>query len=243
MSIIIFNNSLGDFRNDTAGYQRIVSVFLSLVFLVNFALVIGNLIPSNSDFVKSDGFHLLRIIKNDPYISRDISLGILSNYVYKGVESKNWDLEIIKTANLFEKSSNFVFAKYFLYAFLLDSGNIEEAGTALDEVIANINCVASENRTNLWLERAYFLFLHRSSMEEAQHCLEQVPPDAAWPMLQLRAEAAVAFSKQNWQEAKDKAHAALEDFKLRGEPIEAREEAEQIRDLLSRAETNLKMYA
>ncbi len=110
LSLIISNNGLGDFRNDVFGYQRIISVFFSLGFLVNLTLVVGNLTPINVDFVKSDSFHLLRVIKNDPYIARDISISILFNYISQGIESENWDLSVIETANLTEKSSSYVYA-------------------------------------------------------------------------------------------------------------------------------------
>ena len=222
----------------------VLRIFSTLMILTSIAFSVLSLIPfPTASGYKSVGTHLWRIFRRHPSVERDLALLMLSGLSKTDIQRRDLPLHLSDLANALEDNSgDFATARLIKYAIMLDRQEILAAGVALNDATRCFAQVPEIQRSAFWFERAYFVARYRRQPEEAAQCLaEGLNTFVIRPMLQLRAEAAIAFSKENWQGAKDKAQSALENYKRWGEPIAARVEAEQMRDLLSRAAINLKI--
>jgi hypothetical protein len=224
-----------NWRMDIAALSRI---FLTFLFFANTFFAFTSLVPfrSKNDF-KSDGFQLWSFIRGDPRVPRAIATLALFSNLRTGIKPRDWEPQLIETANALEDQSNeFATARFLRYAFLLDRGDTEAAGIDLDNAMTYIEKVSEVNRPGFWLEHANYLALHRNQPEAARRSFEEAAKYTVRPMPRLRAEAAIAFAEGDWSRVIEKASAALEDFKLWGEPVYARDDAEELRELMARAQ-------
>ena len=219
---------------DIAALWRMLLTFL---FLVNSFLAVFNLVPFRiKGNFKSDGLHLWRIARGDPNVPRDMASLMLLGSARMGVKPRDWEPDLIQVANAIKDDTDeFATARLMRFAHLMDRGETQAAGVALDEAMTRIEKVNEMNRPNFWLEYANFLALYRNQPEAARSSLEEAAKYAVRPMIRLRAEAAVAFAERDYPRAVEKASAALEDFRLWGEPAFAKDDAEELRALMARA--------
>ena len=212
-------------------------VFLTCLFFVNTYLACFNLIPARtSGNVKNDGLELWRIARGDLGVPRDMASLMLLSRARSGIKPRDWELRLIETANALEDDSGeFATARFIRFAYLMDRGETQAAGVALDEAMTRIRHVNEVNRPNIWLEHANFLALHRNQPEAARCSFDEAAKYPVRPMFRLRAEAAIAFAERDYPRAVEKANAALEDFKCWGKPVFALDDAEELRALMARA--------
>ena len=212
-------------------------VFLTCLFFVNTYLACFNLIPARtSGNVKNDGLELWRIARGDLGVPRDMASLMLLSRARSGIKPRDWELRLIETANALEDDSGeFATARFIRFAYLMDRGETQAAGVALDEAMTRTRHVNEVNRPNIWLEHANFLALHRNQPEAARCSFDEAAKYPVRPMFRLRAEAAIAFAERDYPRAVEKANAALEDFKCWGKPVFALDDAEELRALMARA--------
>jgi hypothetical protein len=228
-----FGVEISLFRNPT--WSSIFQVFLCWLLIINLMLLI-QLLPMKSRGLLSDGAQLLRIVRHDPKFTRDSAITMLLSYAQNGVPASAWDSKMIALATSIEDhSAESVLAHWLAYSAAIDLNEIALAGKHIKQAFADIDTLAELQRPSLHLEMAYFLAIHEGNLTEAKAALEHGHGQAVLPLVRLRAEAAIAFAEQDFEQAITKAEEMIEDFKKRKEPVAARLEAEQMRALITSA--------
>jgi hypothetical protein len=216
-------------------WTSVLQVFSCWLLLINLALLF-ELLPIKIRGFLTDGAQLLRIVRRDPKFTRDTAISMLLAHARNGIPASAWDSKMIALATSIEDhSGSSVLAFWLAYYAAIDRNEIELAGQHIKHAFADIDSLAELERPNLHLEMAYFLAIHEGNVAEAKTALEHGHGQAVLPLVRLRAEAALAFAEQDYDEAIVKAESMLEDFRKRKEPVAARLEADQMRALITAA--------
>jgi hypothetical protein len=228
-----FGLEISPFQSPT--WSSVLQVFLCWLLIINLFLLV-ELLPIKTRGLYSDGAQLLRIVRRDPKFNRDRAISILLANAQNGVPASAWDSKIIVLATSIEDhSAESVLAHWLAYFAAIDCNEINMAEQHIKQAFADIDSLAELQRPNLYLEMAYFLAIHEGNVIEAKAALEHGHGQAVLPLVRLRAEAAVAFAEQDFDQAITKAESMLEDFKKLKEPVAARLEAQQMRALITSA--------
>jgi hypothetical protein len=213
----------------------VLQVFSCWLLLINLAFLFELLPIKIRDFL-TDGAQLLRIVRHDPKFTRDTAISMLLAHARNGIPASAWDSKVIALATSIEDhSGSSVLAFWLAYYAAIDRNEIDLAGQHIKQAFADIDNLTELERPNLYLEMAYFLAIHEGNVTEAKTALEHGHGQTVLLLVRLRAEAAVAFAEQDFDQAIAKAEEMLEDFKKRKEPVAARLEAEQMRALIASA--------
>jgi hypothetical protein len=188
---------------------------------------------------QSDGLKLLRGLRGDPKLERNLLLACVTGLLRRGVRPRAWpaDLAARLQAMLQQFPADYLLLVY-AYALALDQRRIEEAGALLDRFTLAVKEKPAAGA--IWaLEFAFFEARHRGNLTAARAWLAQESKiSQAKDLMRPRAEAAIYLLEGRPAEALSSINvslAALAQFK-KTNLLEVQMEEESLQEMLAEAQ-------
>ena len=161
--------------------------------------------------IRSDGMRLRMLLRGGPEVDRFRRLVFVEASSVKGLAPREWDPELLsKIEGPADGSPDALSAQGCRYNWLLDTGQVEEAGKVLHLILSlDLHDVA---RAGWWLEAAWFEARFRSDSSNARAYFAGVPVELKGGANQCelyKAQAAIAFLEQRWDDLDAALEAAL----------------------------------
>lgn len=188
--------------------------------LMSFLIGAATLIPNELGGFGSDGHRLLQLWKGGEPAERLCRMQALYAASHAGLAVADWPAEVVERleddpGDRTESSLGLS----LVYLWRLERGEVQQAGEALDRMLANRKVYPAITISHLLLEAAWFLAVHRKQGLEARDWLSQAGESKMLDEGQrARAEAAVLALEGDWDAARLRQAEALEH--LRSSPAE-----------------------
>ncbi|MGZ8379810.1 MAG: site-2 protease family protein [Gemmatirosa sp.] len=191
----------------------LAQVVLVALSILSAGIACVTLIPLRSGGFSSDGARLLRLAQRGPEARREAATLPLIAMMGAGTPPREWPADMVRAAwEPADGSMEECFGQLLAYLHLLDLGRVEEAGAAIDRVMALRAAFPAPFAPSLDVEAAYFAGAHRDDAARARALLAQLPARSpavqAWD--RARAEAAALRAEGDAAGAARVAAAALD---------------------------------
>jgi hypothetical protein len=207
------------------------------------SLAIGGvtLVPGRTAGFMTDGAQILQLLRGGTAVELRNLLIILQALSLSGVRPRQYNPALLEQIEKLRRSlkpdASTAAASLPAYSYHLDRGEIEAAGQALDEAIANLELFPAGVKQNVALEAAYFVAAHRNDAAAACAWLNQSKGGLLIEAHSRgRAEAAVLLAEGKLDQARRAAEQALAAIPKAFDRGGAIGEAEMIQALLDRAD-------
>ena len=168
------------------------------------SLLLGavSLIPGSHGSVVNDGSRLRMFWRGGPEAARFRSLVILSTSSERGLPPREWNPVLMEQLpGPFDGTPDSGVALMFRFNWLLDRGQIDEAGAVL-WTIGGLD-LTDQCRATWWLEAAWFEARYRKDAIAAHSWMDSVPNHYKSRVEQCsvhKAEAAIALLEERWDD-------------------------------------------
>jgi hypothetical protein len=185
---------------------------LNLVAFWSFLTAVIGFLPIPNRYSVNDGMRLLKLLRGGVEADRYFTLVVLSTSLLSASRPREWRRDLVdRLPGPLDGSPDAILAQAIRYNFLLDSGDLEEAGQALEWLAGQR--LTGEARAIWLLEAPWFQAKFRGDLPAARQWMEIAPTVvkshdgrcALW-----KARAAIAFLEQRWTDAQMSAEQALE---------------------------------
>jgi hypothetical protein len=194
------------------GWGEWVIQQLNVVAFWSLLMAVVGFLPIPSRYSVNDGTRLLKLLRRGVEADRYCALVVLSTSLLSASRPREWRRDLVdRLPGPLDDSPDAILAQVIRYNFLLDSGSLEEAGKALEWLVAQK--LAGEARTIWWLEEAWFQSKFRGDLRAASQWMAAAPTHVKTPdghCALWKARAAIAFLEQRWTEAETSINKALE---------------------------------
>ncbi|MBC8163730.1 MAG: hypothetical protein H7Z42_21185 [Roseiflexaceae bacterium] len=169
------------------------------------------LLPLRSGGFNSDGARLLMLARGGPTVDRYLANLALVASSLGGVRPRDWNPSLVEHAQAVpDDTIDHRSAQLMAYSHTLDQGDIQQAGTLLDDILANLDDWPAPFRPSVLLEAAYYAARHRQQPLQARQQLDQATSGTlVAPSTRLSAEATVLLAEGRAAEAAAKAEAGI----------------------------------
>ena len=183
-----------------------------IIAFISGLICIVTLIPIRSNGFNSDGARLLMLARGGPTVDRYLANLALVSGSLGGIRPRDWNPSLVERAQaLPDGTIDHYSAQLMAYSHMLDNGNIQPAGSLLDDILANLDGWPQPFRPSLLLEGAYFAARHRQQPLEARQLLDQAGNGGTLVgrSTRLSAEATVLLAERRSAEAVARAEEGL----------------------------------
>jgi hypothetical protein len=215
--------------------------WLHFVASFHFFIAITSLIPMQEGQLATDGKQLLDYLRGETGLAESNRiLSTLGTIMFSGTRPSAWNAEMVeRMLALRDGSPNDISINFYAYYHALDHQQFAQAGTYLDQVVAQYEALAADVPAAILLEKAYFEAFHRGNVL-ARAWVALVAENAAVERhTRLRAEAAVLFVEGYFEEAGARAESALAEVPKSVDRGGSLAEAEWLQTLLTECQKHL----
>jgi hypothetical protein len=180
---------------------------LSLVFgLAGLGIFAATMFPGKTSGFMTDGAQLWSLLRGGSEVEERMGLLLLQAESLSGNRPRDYSPELLQQVSMAPSSSlTGIAGNLFAYYHYLDCGEISKAGTALREIMEQIEHTPQGLKQAIYLEYAYYLAVHEGDRIQAEQALHQGKAGALVEKhTELRCEAAVL-----WAQGKTAGAAAL----------------------------------
>jgi hypothetical protein len=193
-----------------------LAFWLPWLLLVNLSIALllmgTSLLPLSRQGLQNDALKLLRLLRRDPALDRDLLLSCLLCQLRRGVRPRDWPADLVKrlTAALQQYPADRATLIY-AYSLALDLALIQQAGALLDRIAPLLKDAPPALVASIALESAFFEARHRGNLAAARAWQARVSAKANQPedLLRPRAEAAIALLEGRLADAQASSRAGL----------------------------------
>ena len=207
--VMVALGKAGDAAPGYAGFFLLVSAVMSI------AIGVITFLPLPSSGFANDGTQLLDLMRGGHRAERKLLMLAVVAESMRGVRPRAWAAGRVQRALAMseqETDQQAVMASLLGYYHHLDRGDAGTAGGHLDKALAYLDQYPKPLRSAVRLEAAFFEARHRHRLEAAQAHWEAVQTEGGFieKHVRARAEAALFWTEERYQEAADAAHRGLE---------------------------------